>query len=188
MLSRKPTVDEVVGWRVRSVLWTLPTVRCSSSRPVCGCCGKGRKSGYRELAGRAHFSAATLSAAAAGRKLPSLAVTLVYVKACGGDRLEWEQRWRTVAGQLAAAEQADSPPSAEQPVPYRGLACFQPQDAPWFFGRQQVVRQLLDRLAERSLLVVLGPSGVGKSSVLRAGLVPAVAGGALSVGSRGRWW
>jgi hypothetical protein len=39
---------------------------------------------YRELGRRAHYSAGTLSEAAGGRKLPSLAVTLAYVRACGG--------------------------------------------------------------------------------------------------------
>ncbi|HET9516925.1 MAG TPA: AAA family ATPase, partial [Actinoplanes sp.] len=139
---------------------------------------KAGSPGYRELAGRAHFSAATLSAAAAGKKLPSLAVTLAYVEACGGDKLEWEQRWQSVAQSGAV----DVEPSADQPPPYRGLACFQPDDAPWFFGRDDVVQHLVQRLAQRRLLVVLGPSGVGKSSVLRAGLVPAVTGGALSDG------
>ncbi|WP_084557007.1 helix-turn-helix domain-containing protein [Couchioplanes caeruleus] len=53
---------------------------------------------YRSLAVLANFSAATLAAAAAGRKLPTLQVTRAYVRACGGDVAEWEGRWRVLAG------------------------------------------------------------------------------------------
>ena len=56
---------------------------------------------YRELAARAHFSSTTLSDAAGGKRLPSLAVTLAYVRGCEGDVEEWEQRWHAVR---AAAE------------------------------------------------------------------------------------
>ena len=52
---------------------------------------------YRELASRAHYSAAALSDAAGGRKLPTLAVTLAYVNACEGDPGEWEDRLTVVA-------------------------------------------------------------------------------------------
>ena len=58
---------------------------------------------YRELAKRAHFSVTTLSSAANGRQLPSLTVTLAYVRACDGDEQEWEQRWHSVATELAVA-------------------------------------------------------------------------------------
>src|SRR5262249_12298815 len=54
---------------------------------------------YRELARRAHFSDTSLSVAASGASLPSREVTLGYVRACGGDTAEWEQRWRQVARQ-----------------------------------------------------------------------------------------
>ena len=48
---------------------------------------------YRELSRRAHYSAAALSEAAGGRKLPSLAVTRAYAKACAADPDEWERRF-----------------------------------------------------------------------------------------------
>ncbi len=60
------------------------------------------------------------------------------------------------------------------PSPYMGLAAFQPEDAEWFFGREQLVAELVVRLSEKPFMAVLGPSGSGKSSVLRAGLLPAV--------------
>ncbi|MEU7894124.1 helix-turn-helix domain-containing protein [Nonomuraea sp. NPDC049152] len=72
--------------------------------------------------------------------------------------------------------------------PYRGLSAYEPHDARWFFGRERALRALVARLAEprRGPLVVVAPSGAGKSSLLRAGLVPAVQRGALpAAGSRG---
>ncbi|MEQ0558637.1 hypothetical protein ABJI51_06120 [Amycolatopsis sp. NEAU-NG30] len=135
---------------------------------------------YRELGRRAHYSAGTLSEAAGGRKLPSLAVTLAYVRACGGDPREWEERWHAVAGETDRAG-ADSPPepqSGENP-PYVGLAAFGPGDAKRFFGRERLVEKLAGRLTRHRFLAVLGASGSGKSSLLRAGLLPALPGRAV---------
>lgn len=58
--------------------------------------------------------------------------------------------------------------------PYRGLQRFEPEDARFFSGRQDVVRQLLEILAAEPLVALVGASGSGKSSVLSAGLMPAV--------------
>ena len=70
-------------------------------------------------------------------------------------------------------------PAAAATCPYKGLAAYQAADAALFRGRARLVAGLVGRLADASLLVVSGPSGAGKSSVVRAGLVPALAGGAL---------
>ena len=64
--------------------------------------------------------------------------------------------------------------------PYKGLTSFQPQDAAFFFGREALLDELVARLQSSRTLVIGGPSGSGKSSVLRAGLVPAIANGALA--------
>lgn len=61
--------------------------------------------------------------------------------------------------------------------PYRGLLAFEPEDREFFFGREQVVQELLGVLAPGRLLAVVGASGSGKSSVLRAGMVAAVRAG-----------
>jgi WD40 repeat protein/energy-coupling factor transporter ATP-binding protein EcfA2 len=130
---------------------------------------------YRELGRRAHYSAGTLSEAAGGRKLPSLAVTLAYVRACGGAPGEWEERWHKVADDQAGADSPPEPESGESP-PYVGLAAFGPADAGRFFGRERLVEKLATRLSRQRFLAVLGASGSGKSSLLRAGLLPAVTG------------
>lgn len=56
--------------------------------------------------------------------------------------------------------------------PYPGLRSFTQDEASLFFGREVQARQLRDILADRNLLVVLGGSGSGKSSLVRAGLLP----------------
>ncbi|MEV8509891.1 hypothetical protein AB0368_34405 [Actinoplanes sp. NPDC051475] len=67
--------------------------------------------------------------------------------------------------------------------PYPGLAPFDAEFHRWFFGRDRLVATLLDRLDGRTrtggLQVVIAPSGAGKSSLLRAGLLPRLGQGAL---------
>src|SRR5215472_11759920 len=74
--------------------------------------------------------------------------------------------------------------------PYLGLVPFEERDAWLFYGRDELADQLVRRLAERpdgaGILLVAGESGSGKSSLLRAGLLPRLAAGALGPGSE-RW-
>src|SRR5262245_6118410 len=74
--------------------------------------------------------------------------------------------------------------------PYKGLRAFLEADAADFFGREAVTKRLVRRLGEDQpnarFLAVVGPSGSGKSSVVRAGLVPALRRGSLP-GSE-RWY
>ncbi|GAB4559908.1 MAG: serine/threonine-protein kinase [Haliangiales bacterium] len=58
--------------------------------------------------------------------------------------------------------------------PYPGLSAFQEKDAERFFGRNQQIATAVTRLRDQPLLGVVGPSGVGKSSFVRAGLLPAL--------------
>jgi WD40 repeat protein/tRNA A-37 threonylcarbamoyl transferase component Bud32 len=76
----------------------------------------------------------------------------------------------------------------EGTCPFKGLASFEPVDADYFFGRERLVAELVARLVGAGFLGIVGPSGSGKSSVLRAGLLPALAEGVLP-GSEGwrRW-
>src|SRR5215469_11573470 len=79
---------------------------------------------------------------------------------------------------LAAAESAGPRPVPVAAAPYRGLAAFGERDAGWFFGREAAASALLERmsrvLAGTGLLVVSGASGAGKSSLLRAGVLPRI--------------
>jgi WD40 repeat protein/type II secretory pathway predicted ATPase ExeA len=67
--------------------------------------------------------------------------------------------------------------------PYKGLRAFDEADADDFFGRRQLIAQLIERLSEDDFyarfLAVVGPSGSGKSSVVKAGLIPALKRGAV---------
>ena len=56
--------------------------------------------------------------------------------------------------------------------PYRGLLHFREEDAPFFFGREAAIDRLADAVQRQPFVAVVGASGSGKSSVVRAGLVP----------------
>ena len=74
--------------------------------------------------------------------------------------------WALVAPELSI------PPRAAE-CPYRGLMAFGSDDGDLFFGREDVVADILDRALATGFLAVVGASGSGKSSLVQAGLVPA---------------
>ena len=123
---------------------------------------------YRAMARQVPYAAPTLSEAAAGDRLPSLPVALAYVRACGGDEEAWERRWR----EAAAATEARSLEQEDGDCPYPGLARFEPDDHERFFGRDQLIDDLLHLVRTRRMAALVGASGSGKSSLLRAGLIP----------------
>ncbi len=96
-----------------------------------------------------------------------------------------EQRRANMAPRQAEGIPADG--GAERHRPYKGLAAFQASDAADFFGRERLVAELVARLAGARLLAVVGPSGSGKSSLVRAGLIPSLAAGVLPVAGGWRW-
>jgi WD40 repeat protein/class 3 adenylate cyclase len=67
----------------------------------------------------------------------------------------------------------------EGTAPFKGLVSFDVEDAHVFAGRERLVAEMVARLAGSTLLGVVGPSGSGKSSAVRAGLVPALEAGVL---------
>ena len=77
-------------------------------------------------------------------------------------------------------------PSAPEVCPFRGLAPFDAAHAEYFFGRERLVAELVARLVGSTLLAVVGPSGSGKSSAVRAGLLPALADGVVPGSERWR--
>ena len=92
----------------------------------------------------------------------------------------------TFEGDWDATDDDYSTMSIEQvdlPNPYKGLQAFQESDSDKFYGRAALVEQLLGRLSEATVLqrflAVIGPSGSGKSSVVKAGVIPALRDGRL---------
>jgi hypothetical protein len=89
------------------------------------------------------------------------------------------ERWGSASELLAALEpflpgRRQVAQLASNESPYAGLSSFQEGDAAKFFGRSREVAAMVTRLRERALIGVVGSSGVGKSSFLRAGVVPAL--------------
>ena len=93
-----------------------------------------------------------------------------------------EAELETLKANLAELERVEAPPAPLLPLaeaPYRGLEVFDVEHAHLFFGREQLTAKLLDRLSPARFLAVVGPSGSGKSSVVRAGLLHQIQQGAL---------
>lgn len=133
----------------------------------------------RQVASRAGANGAhsTIGEWFAGRGLPSTSsrgLLIRVLSACGVGAAEIEgwlwawQRLRRSPGPRPVGE-----------TPYPGLASFQPEDAAWFHGRGALTEQLIHRVTELAdegggLQFVVGASGSGKSSLVRAGLIAAL--------------
>ncbi|MFI5855877.1 hypothetical protein [Streptomyces parvulus] len=109
---------------------------------------------------------------------------------------QWQRLWERAVADPTGERPAPSaveeePPAADAPAaggvcPYRGLAAYRREDADWFFGRERSTAALVAQLraAEDTggLVMLVGASGAGKSSLLNAGLVPALRDGAPDAG------
>ncbi len=108
----------------------------------------------------------------------------------GATRPALEGRSESSPGQIPQLP-AEFTGSEPELCPYPGLAAFQESDAVWFHGRERLTAELVTRLRQRlqgpSMLIVVGASGAGKSSVLRAGLIPELDTGALAVPGSESW-
>lgn len=118
----------------------------------------------QEVAKRSGMLKSTLGGYYSGRHRPSLAVLELMLDAC---RVVPDERpvWRDALLRVRRA------PKVPRTCPYLGLESFQPEDAERFHGRAELVAAVLDGIGPRPLVVV-GASGSGKSSLLRAGVVP----------------
>ena len=116
-----------------------------------------------ELAGREQVLVDEGIAAAIGDRLPS---EIGFAELPETARASGVRAWALVAPELAIPPRAGT-------SPYRGLMAFQPEDGDLFFGREEVVANAVDQIAENGFMAVVGASGSGKSSLVRAGLVPA---------------
>ena len=83
--------------------------------------------------------------------------------------------WPAVVERICAELQRPGPgPAPRPPCPYPGMVPFSEADSDRFFGRDGEVQELLERLRLHPFVTVIGPSGSGKSSLVFAGLVPAL--------------
>ena len=89
------------------------------------------------------------------------------------------QRHERIPDLVTAINRAKPEPPAPGECPFKGLQYFDESDAHLFFGREQLTAKLVERLRQDRFLAVVGASGSGKSSVVRAGLVPALKRGEL---------
>jgi hypothetical protein len=85
---------------------------------------------YPEMAEVSHYEMPTLAAAAGGRRLPTLPVAVAFVRACGGDVAEWEERWQKLAGKItveaAKRRKNDGEDDTEPPEPAGAPAALEP--------------------------------------------------------------
>ncbi|MFI6401786.1 helix-turn-helix domain-containing protein [Streptomyces sp. NPDC050548] len=123
-----------------------------------------------ELAVAVHYSKSHLSNMENGRKRPQRVLAERLDAALGAE------------GELTrlCPEPTARPDQLPGPCPYQGLSPFTQTEEHWFFGREDATGSLLAKVqqavqAGRGTVVLLGASGVGKSSLLRAGLLPRVA-------------
>jgi formylglycine-generating enzyme required for sulfatase activity/energy-coupling factor transporter ATP-binding protein EcfA2 len=98
--------------------------------------------------------------------------TWVDLRGEGDDRDSMDLLAAAVRGQSPDEVSKRTREAAARICPYRGLEVFREEDAPFFFGREAFTRDLRVAVAEQPFVAVVGPSGSGKSSVVRAGLIP----------------
>ena len=115
---------------------------------------------------------------------PELPPALDEVVACAtapDPSARYESADRFVAAVDATVGAAAPAAETFTPVesPYKGLRAFGEADAADFYGREALVGELVRALVDHRLVAVVGPSGIGKSSVVKAGLVPSLRGGGL---------
>ncbi|WIY05758.1 NB-ARC domain-containing protein [Amycolatopsis mongoliensis] len=119
-----------------------------------------------------------LSSAASGRRLPTLAVTLAFVAACGGDQAAWERHWWNTAAKVGVMPElagGGPPPAASGPVPAAARRSSQlappaqlPMGSTSFVGRTAELAAAVSVLTRpgpaRMPLLISGPIGVGKAA------------------------
>ncbi len=85
---------------------------------------------YPEMAEKSHYTMKTLASAAGGLRLPTLPVAMAYVRACGGDGAEWEDRWHKLAEKITAEAAKNQGDGEAPPEPSDTPQIPTPQDPP----------------------------------------------------------
>jgi WD40 repeat protein/transcriptional regulator with XRE-family HTH domain len=136
----------------------------------------------REVARALGIPTSTISDYFRGESLPRGPLLRKILFICGVEDEADVERWLDA---LNRARRAPGPRPADAPVPYWGLESYQSEDADWFFGRELLTAILIDHLRRQfrhgGPLAVVGASGSGKSSLLRAGLIAELESGGLGV-------
>ena len=140
----------------------------------------------REVARAAGLPASTAGDYFSGRHLPPASepgLLPEILRACGESDPARVREWTSA---LARARRAPGRRASGARPPYRGLASFEQEDASVFFGRAETTERLvaLATGAAAVPLTVVGPSGSGKSSLLRAGLIPRLLAGPVAGSQR----
>lgn len=171
LTGRSAQVDPFAGTAQQLVQHGVPAVIAMQYSVTDGAATELAHRFYRALA-RSYPVDAALAQARKG----------IYIQ---GNYLEWGTPvlfLRAPDGQLFTVAGAEklSPLLPDVECPYRGLEVFEAEHAPLYFGRENMIQRLLAKVAETNFIAVVGPSGSGKSSLVRAGLIPALAKGALT--------
>lgn len=95
-----------------------------------------------------------------------------------------EDVWAWFSANLVDVSRARAGQEGAEKPPYKGLGTFTANDADNYFGREREAEEFANRLRTQNLLVVVGPSGVGKSSFILAGVLPVLARGWRAVVAR----
>jgi WD40 repeat protein/transcriptional regulator with XRE-family HTH domain len=125
----------------------------------------------REVQRRSGIVHSTLGGYFSGRHRPPLDRLELVLAACGVVDPDELAAWRDALLRVRRAPHRRPPVDG---APYRGLEPFRRIDAGLFFGRSRLTADIVARIGSDGPLMVVGSSGVGKSSLLRAGVVPAL--------------
>lgn len=119
---------------------------------------------HRELAEATQAALRQLDQGAGGAEAtPALSAALLTLEALGNEAVERTFRHLALGRPV---------PDYDGRCPFPGLSAFRAAESAFFFGREELLAKLCERLLAHRFLAVLGPSGSGKSSVVLAGVVP----------------
>ena len=128
-----------------------------------------------------HSRAAPRGRVAAAGRLPRSLASLTWVDFRSGlqDPEAFRRLVAGIRGHSPGRGETGAAPAGPSVCPYQGLARFDEAQAPFFFGREADTQHLVEHLRTQRFLAVVGPSGSGKSSIIRAGVLPQLRQGVL---------
>lgn len=146
----------------------------------------------RQVADAIDVPASTVGGYFSGRHLPPVSQPDQFtnlLRTCGVTDDRELAHWQEVLNEI---RRTPGPRPEGEPAPYRGLASYRTEDSEWFFGRVKLTYSVVTRL-QRSWtegegpVAIVGPSGSGKSSLIAAGVIPALGRDDFSGVAMGDW-